>query len=181
MPIYEGTSQIQALMAMKDTLGGIIKKPAGASCRASAQARWRALSARDALERRVARLQALSLSAQQHLITRTAADKLRDARRRADRGSGARRSSSNWNPKRDFALAMLHAERLTRLLADEEIAEILLEQARRIPERRDAARALARARRAARPRLHDEITTTGDRLLATLAPALAPRSRAAGG
>ena len=29
MPIYEGTSQIQALMAMKDTLGGIIKKPAG--------------------------------------------------------------------------------------------------------------------------------------------------------
>jgi alkylation response protein AidB-like acyl-CoA dehydrogenase len=27
MPIYEGTSQIQALMAMKDTLGGIIRNP----------------------------------------------------------------------------------------------------------------------------------------------------------
>src|SRR4029453_15546156 len=27
MPIYEGTSQIQALMAMKDTLGGILKNP----------------------------------------------------------------------------------------------------------------------------------------------------------
>src|SRR5690349_19948893 len=27
MPIYEGTSQIQSLMAMKDTLGGIIKRP----------------------------------------------------------------------------------------------------------------------------------------------------------
>lgn len=27
MPIDEDTSQIQALMAMKDTLGGIIKNP----------------------------------------------------------------------------------------------------------------------------------------------------------
>ena len=27
MPIYEGTSQIQSLMAMKDTLGGIIRDP----------------------------------------------------------------------------------------------------------------------------------------------------------
>ena len=27
LPIYEGTSQIQALMATKDTLGAIIKQP----------------------------------------------------------------------------------------------------------------------------------------------------------
>ena len=53
MPIYEGTSQIQALMAMKDTLGGILKRPQ-AFVRRMAQARWRSLSASDALERRVA-------------------------------------------------------------------------------------------------------------------------------
>ena len=46
MPIYEGTSQIQALMAMKDTLGGILKNPQR-FVRRGAQARWRALSARD--------------------------------------------------------------------------------------------------------------------------------------
>ena len=70
MPIYEGTSQIQALMAMKDTLTGILRAPQ-AFVKRAAQARWRALSARDGLERRVARLQQLSLGAQQHLVTRT--------------------------------------------------------------------------------------------------------------
>ena len=45
--------------------------------------------------------------------------------------------TKNWDPKRDFALAMLHAERLTRLLADEAIAELLLAQAKAHPERRE--------------------------------------------
>jgi hypothetical protein len=40
MPIYEGTSQIQSLMAMKDTLGGIMKNPQAFVTRV-AQARWR--------------------------------------------------------------------------------------------------------------------------------------------
>ena len=76
MPIYEGTSQIQALMAMKDTLGAIIKKPQAFVTRL-AQTRWKALSSRDELERRVAKVQSLSLQAQQYLATRTAARKLR--------------------------------------------------------------------------------------------------------
>jgi len=76
MPIYEGTSQIQSLLAMKDTLGGILKRPHAFVARL-AEARWRSVSARDPVERRVARIQALSLSAQQHLVTRTAAGKLR--------------------------------------------------------------------------------------------------------
>jgi hypothetical protein len=76
---------------------------------------------------------------------------------------------SDWDPKRDFSLAMLHAERLTRLLCDEAIAEILLAQAQEHPERtavleRHLERAEPRARH-----LHDEITTTGERLLKMLA------------
>src|SRR5690606_15597666 len=132
---YEGTSQIQALMAMKDTLTGVMKNPRG-FVRRGAQARWRSLSARDPLERRVARLQVISQTAQQHLLVRTAGDKLR--------GLGERPITEwpeaflkNWNPKRDFAFALLHAERLTRILFDEADAELLWEQARRHPERRD--------------------------------------------
>ena len=53
MPIYEGTSQIQSLMAMKDTLFGIIKNPQAFVTRMG-QARWRSVSSRDPLERRVA-------------------------------------------------------------------------------------------------------------------------------
>lgn len=166
MPIYEGTSQIQSLMVMKDAMGGIMKNPQKFLTRV-AQARWRSVSALDPLERRVARLGALSLSAQQHLIQRTATDKLRSLGKHKVR-EWSREFFQHWEPKRDFAYAMLHAERLTRLMADVAICEIVLRQARQHPERRDL---LERYLDRAEPRctfLHDEITTRGDRLLAQL-------------
>jgi hypothetical protein len=166
MPIYEGTSQIQALMAMKDTLAAVMRDPQGFVAR-TAKNRWRQVSVRDPLERGVARLEGLALRAQRHLITRTATDKLRSLRGQSPTTwPGALRR--NWNPKRDFASAMLHAERLTRLLADELIAEVLLEQTQRHPHRRSwLERHLDRAEPRARA-LHDEITTTGSRVLAKL-------------
>lgn len=167
LPIYEGTSQIQSLMAMKDTLLGIIKRPQ-AFVRRLGQARWRAVSATDPLEKRVAAVGVLSLSAQQHLLTRTAADKLKTLGG-TPLTTWKASLAKEWDPKRDFALAMLHAERLTRLLADEAIAEILLEQSRRFPERREVlARWLDRCELRDRA-LHEEITTTGERMLAKLA------------
>ncbi len=167
MPIYEGTSQIQSLMAMKDTLGGILKRPRAFVTRLG-QARWRSVSARDPAERRVARIQALSLGAQQHLVTRTAAGKLRSLAG-VPMPQWKEALTRQWDPKRDFALAMLHAERLTRLLADEAIAEILLEQSIAHPERREVLdRWLDRAELRARA-LHEEITTSGERMLARIA------------
>jgi hypothetical protein len=167
MPIYEGTSQIQALMAMKDTLKCLMKAPQDFVKR-MAQARWRSLSARDPLERRVAKLQSISHDVQQVLLRRTAADKFRSLQDKPV-SKWSQAFLRDWNPKRDFAYAMLHAERLTRLLADVTISEILLEQARRDPERADVLR---RYLDRAEPRcrfLHDEITTTGQALLSRLA------------
>jgi hypothetical protein len=153
-------------MAMKDTLGGIMKNPQ-AFVRRMAQARWRSLGATDPLERRLAKLQLLSLGAQNHLITRTAANKVRSLGNKP-LGEWPRAFFKNWDPKRDFALAMLHAERLTRLLADELIGEVLYEQAKKHPDRRPILeRYLDRCEPRARF-LHDEITTTGDRLLKEL-------------
>jgi len=166
MPIYEGTSQIQSLMAMKDAMSNIMRNPQKFLTRV-AQSRWRSLSALDPLERRVARLTALSLSAQQHLIQRTATDKLRSLGKHKVR-EWSKEFFQNWEPKRDFAYAMLHAERLARLMADVAICEIVLDQARSHPERREL---LERYLDRAEPRctfLHDEITTRGDRLLAQL-------------
>jgi alkylation response protein AidB-like acyl-CoA dehydrogenase len=167
LPIYEGTSQIQALMAMKDTLGAIIKAPQQFLKRVAA-ARWRALSARDPLEARVAGLQQLCLSAQQHLITRTMAAKVRTVRKKP-LPSWRAELFSQWNPKRDFAFALLHAERLTLMLADEAIAEALLAETQVHPERgvwleRYLERAEPRARF-----LLDEITSTGSRVMVELA------------
>ena len=163
MPIYEGTSQIQSLMAMKDTLGGVMKN-AQAFVKRQAQARWRSLSATDPLERRVAKLQLLSMGAQSYLMTKTATHKLKSLQGKP-LAQWPKAFLKNWDPKRDFACAMLHAERLTRLLADEVICETLLDQARRHPERRII---LERYLERSEPRcrmLHDEITTTGARLL----------------
>jgi alkylation response protein AidB-like acyl-CoA dehydrogenase len=166
MPIYEGTSQIQALMAMKDVLGGIIKRPQ-AFVRRMAQTRWRAVSSRDPLERRVAQLQSLSFGAQQHLVLKTAGDKVKGLRGKP-MAEWSDELTKNWDPKRDFAFAMLHAERLIQLLTDVMIAELFLEQARRHPERADVLeRHLERAEPRARY-LHDQITTTGQRLLGKL-------------
>jgi hypothetical protein len=177
MPIYEGTSQIQALMAMKDTLAGIMKRPRAFLARL-AETRWRQATASDPLERRVAAVQALSLSAQQHLVRRTATDKLKGLAS-VPAAKWKRALTEDWDPKRDFALAMLHAERLTRLLADEAIAEILLAQQKAHPERRALCeRWLDRCEIRDRA-LHDEITTTGDRLLARLGSTAAPGAPAA--
>lgn len=168
LPIYEGTSQIQSLMAMKDTLGAIIKAPQQFLKRVAAT-RMRAFSTREPLAARVAGLQQLSLTAQQHLIKRTMADKVKTVRNKP-LPSWHRELFSQWNPKRDFSFALLHAERLTRVLADVAIAEALLEQARRHPEQRRVW--LERHLERAEPRVRflvDEITTTGNRLLAELA------------
>jgi len=161
-PIYEGTSQIQSLMVMKDTLMHILKHPADLVSR-RAQTRWTAMSARDPLERGVARIQGLALAAQQRLLMRTAARKFKGMR--AIPITQWKDAIDGWDPKRDFAPAMLHAERLTRILADEAICEILWEQAQVHPERRPI---LERYIERAEPRcrfLLDEITNSGDRLI----------------
>ncbi len=168
MPIYEGTSQIQSLMAMKDALGAITKNPQG-FVRRMAQARWRALSSRNPLERGVAHLQSLSFAAQQHLVLKTAGDKVKGLRGKPI-GEWSDELTKNWDPKRDFAYAMLHAERLIQLLGETSIAEILLAQASKHPERAEILeRHLERAEPKARY-LHDQITTTGQRLIEKLSP-----------
>ncbi|MCA9631863.1 MAG: acyl-CoA dehydrogenase family protein [Myxococcales bacterium] len=172
LPIYEGTSQIQSLMAMKDTLMGIIKSPQE-FVRRVAQTRWKALSARDPLERRVAKLTQVSLGVQQHLLARTAGAKFR-ALVGKPVGEWPSTLFDGWDPKRDFRFAMLHAERLCRVLVDEAIAEILLAQAKQHPER---AELLERFLDRAEPRarfLHDEVTTTGARLIESLEEAEPP-------
>jgi alkylation response protein AidB-like acyl-CoA dehydrogenase len=169
LPIYEGTSQIQSLMAMKDNVGAIVKDP-GAFVARMAGARWRSISSRCRLERRVAALELRSLKALQFVLTRTAAHKFADVRQ-LPASQWAAEFKKEWDPKRDFALAMLHAERLTKLLTDATVAELFWEQSQEHEERREVLeRWLERAEPRSRAML-DEITTTGRALLAELAGA----------
>ena len=167
LPIYEGTSQIQSLMVMKDAMGAIIQDPK-AFLTELAQSRWRSVSARAPQERRVAALRHTSLKALRYLLTRTAAAKFKQVSRRPF-ATWVGEFSKDWDPKRDFALAMLHAERLTRIITDATVAELFLTQAKAHPEREEILeRWLHRAELRTRS-LYEEITTTGDRILANLA------------
>jgi len=158
LPIYEGTSQIQSLMVMKDSLIGVLKAPKRFFS-GLASAAWNGCFATDSDTRRVARLQRRRFAVIGYLLRRLAVKKL---------AGGLAEFTKEWDPKRDFALAMLHAERLMLISIDVAVVEILLAQAQRFPERRDL---LLRYLERAEPRvrsLHHEIKTTGDRLLATL-------------
>jgi len=174
LPIYEGTSQIQALMAMKDTLGAVMRNPQ-AFVTKMAEARWRGLSARDPLEKRVAKLESMQHATVQALLARTAGDKLRSVRE-IPVTQWASSLFRSWDPKRDFAFAMLHAERLCEVLTDVAIAEVLLAQAQRYPERRELLeRFLERAELRVRSN-HDRVAETGERLVAKLHGKEAERS-----
>lgn len=167
LPIYEGTSQIQSLMAMKDQLGRTMKNPQ-AFAKRMAQTQWRAMSAKDPLEKRVAKLQSLADRAQSWMIARTAGDKFKQVRHEPP-VAWKREFTKEWDPKRDFAFAMLHAERFMRVLVDATVAELFWAQASAHPERRVI---LERWLERAEPRsrfLVEEITTRGGRLLDALA------------
>ncbi len=178
LPIYEGTSQIQALMAMKDTLRAVMSNP-HRFLRRLTQARWRSVSARDPLERRVARVRLLALGAEQALIARSAGGRFRALQKTPfSQWPAALRES--WNVRRDFALARLHAERLTRILADDLVCEVLFEQARRFPERREICEQYVERVEPRCRHLHEQITTTGSRLLVALGAGEPETEREAG-
>ena len=136
---------------------------------------WSSRSTRE-LEKRIATLQLTSLKAVQFLLTRLASAKARELPI-LDPGQWSK-IMGDWDPKRDFALAMLHAERLTAILHDVAVAELLWEQVKKDSERQELLiRWLERVEARCRFR-YDEITTTGLRLLAKLESA-EPESLAA--
>jgi len=166
LPIYEGTSQIQSLMALKDALGGLMKDPGG-FLKKLAAARVASLSTRDPLDRQIAKLESMKYGAMQHIVTKITRGKLHQvSQRKFTQWASA---IKDWDPKRDFAFGMLHAERLCHLMAEVEICKVLVKQARRFPERMELAETYLERTTPEITYLYDEIMTTGDRLLKKLA------------
>ncbi len=168
MPIYEGTSQIQALMATKDALTEIMEAPQE-FVKKLAQTRWQTLMASDRREKRLAEVRLAVLRARRHLISKTAVEKVKEVSKKPV-SDWAQEFLYEWDPKRDFAHALLHAERLTRMMADLAICELLYEQALEHPERgevfdRYVERAVPRCEH-----LLNVVTSTGDRLIDELHP-----------
>ncbi|MGE0710144.1 MAG: acyl-CoA dehydrogenase family protein [Planctomycetota bacterium] len=138
LPVYEGTSQIQALMALKDHLGHAIKDPAGFLER-SVRTRLAAQTTRG-LERAL-----FSAKLQLHRATETILRRILAAKLRSElsEASFVERLSlisgdflREWDARKDFAHGLVHAERICRMLCDVAIGRVLVRQAQRYPERR---------------------------------------------
>lgn len=142
MPVYEGTSQIQALMATKDHLLWAARDPAG-FLRRGARSRLLARTAGTHLQREVNRADAMVFGATETIMLRIFGKKLKaeweGGMKGRDPGTWgkylARDFLRHWDVKADFSQGLLHAERLTRMLTDVAIGKVLARQAERFPER----------------------------------------------
>src|SRR4051812_14022042 len=135
LPIYEGTSQIQSLMAVRDLMRVILRRPAallrGGPTSWLGRAKFSGSIGRDFVAARASLVGALrGLVA--GMARRGGIDLVRAKRQPTD------------EEMRPF---MLHAERITETLAHLHVARALAEQAMRTPERRVVAERAARRAR----------------------------------
>ena len=149
MPIYEGTSQIQALMAMKDTLVGIIKNPQEFVTPA-AQARWRAVSRATRSSAAWPSSQVQSLAVQQYLMARTAGDKVKSLRTSRSR-SGAPSSRRTGTRSATSPSPCCTPSGSPGSSSTRRSRRSCSRRRKEHPERRDSSGALPRARRGAEP------------------------------
>ena len=77
LPIYEGTSQIQSLMATKDELLGMAKDPAR-SLRKAVKARWASVTSSDRQERSLGKLQSIADQGRLKLMAKVLGYKVKD-------------------------------------------------------------------------------------------------------
>jgi 3-(methylthio)propanoyl-CoA dehydrogenase len=145
IPVYEGTSQIQALMVMKDQMMGVLKQPARFAKKIS-KATLGAATAKTDLERQMHRANLEVYRVLSSLISRVAGSKakkefasLKDLKPQEWPEHLTKKFMREWDTGADFSFGLLHAERLTKMLCDVEIFSILAEQAAEHPERQKLA------------------------------------------
>jgi len=132
LPIYEGTSQIQALMATKDVLKAVLRRPASVLAPGAHSEFLPSAIGGGSLGR--------SYRASLRLFSASLAWLMLDLGRRL----GPRRLTSVLRAtdelaEDDLAYVLLSAERLTQMLAHLHISRLLMQQSQRWPERQPLA------------------------------------------
>jgi alkylation response protein AidB-like acyl-CoA dehydrogenase len=126
-PIYEGTSQIQSLMVLKDHLQRAMRNPA-LFLAAHAKAKLETVHSLDSVHAAYARIKSIYFSAVQTILTQMVVDKFGDLK-----GQPLLHFKpaflASWNPKKDFSFGLLHAERFTKIAAMRAASKELVRQA----------------------------------------------------
>lgn len=145
MPIYEGTSQIQALLILKDHLQHAMRNPAKFVSK-MASAKVHTISAKTPEERMLARLKALYYSAMQAIMTRMVVDKFGGLKEKP-LTDWKQAFLSSWDPKTDFSFGLLHAERFTLIASRLWMARVLVKQALKLKDEKQRKERLELATR----------------------------------
>lgn len=130
LPVYEGTSQIQALMTLKDEMKNILKRP-GVFCKKYLRSYFYFLPFQSSYQKALKRGRYLLFKSLKQLLF----GMIREKRKHTRKTPGGFwkvltfRYLKHWDPKQDFAFGLLHAERICRMMSKLEIAKILVEQA----------------------------------------------------
>jgi alkylation response protein AidB-like acyl-CoA dehydrogenase len=131
LPIYEGTSQIQSLMAVRDLLRVVLRSPSalvrGGPTPTLARAKFSGAAGRDFADARA-----------------TLAGALRGLVAGMARKGGLGLVRGRTPSEEEFRPFLLHAERITETLAHVHVARVLGTQIVRVPERRALAERAAR-------------------------------------
>lgn len=130
MPIYEGTSQIQSLMVLKDHLQHSMRNPAKFFSK-MAQSKIQIISGKTLEERTLARLKSVYYSAIQSILTRIVADKFGDLKG-LPLTEWKSQFLSSWDAKHDFSFGLLHAERFCQIASRLFMAKVLVKQALKV-------------------------------------------------
>ena len=141
IPVYEGTSQIQALMALKDHLQYALRDPLS-FVKNLGSARLKALTSRG-IEKLYWQCVYEKFRSMEAIVREVLRGKIAEewsemkGKNPLDLWKHLSRDFlRRWDAKEDFAYGLLHAEHMAEILAHVSIAEILLRQAEAHPERR---------------------------------------------
>lgn len=141
-PIYEGTSQIQALMCVKDTLKDAVRKPSDL-IEASIGLRLKGLATGSPLRRELFKLKKIVNSAVLTLIIKMVKNNMSVALKDFTPGQALKYIKALGGMLKDFedfSLPLLHAERICLLKCYESLAENLVEDTNLDHEKIDAAK-----------------------------------------
>jgi alkylation response protein AidB-like acyl-CoA dehydrogenase len=127
LPIYEGTSQIQALMVLKDHLQHAMRNPAKFYSKMAA-AKVQTIGGKHEAQKQLGQLKWLYYSAMQAILTRLVADKFGDLKGKA-LSDWKMAFLKTWDPKTDFSFGLLHAERFCQITAKLWMARVMVKQA----------------------------------------------------
>ena len=138
LPVYEGTSQIQALMCLKDTIKHAINRPRALFEKALGN-QVMAMSDRDPLDRKLARCRQMYYGSVLTTIKQVVAEAFRSSRREAggmDLLKSIKLLGRELQRQENFGPALLNAERICEMKALVCMAESLRRDCKKDPSRK---------------------------------------------